>query len=155
MKKPLFTLLSAAILLVCIPSCAQTAYPDLPDAAIAFDMGSYTDTNDNDATYATIEYEGRTYLPYGTINQSFQVKDVDQCVGYIVEEENSSSDSDESDTDTRVYTLTDDPDHNYLVVYYVGSTLMDQPDFLRAVDTAHEDISTPEYIDSLEYAFWE
>jgi hypothetical protein len=41
------------------------------------------------------------------------------------------------------------------MVYDSGSTLMNQPDFMRAIDTVHKEISTPEYIESLEYSFWE
>jgi hypothetical protein len=63
--------------------------------------------------------------------------------------------SEEDNTDTRVYTLSDDSECNYLMVYDIGSTLMNQPDFYRAIDTLRRDISTPEYIDSLAYSLWE
>jgi hypothetical protein len=135
-------------------ACGQSKYPDLQEDAIAFFNGSYVDANDDDAEYATIEYEGRTYLLYGTINSSFQTDDVEKCIGYIVQEEGDASSFKEGDTDIRVYTLLDDPEGNYLMVYDIGSTLMNQPNFMRAIDTLHEDISTPEYIDSLAYSFW-
>jgi hypothetical protein len=31
---------------------------------------------------------------------------------------------------------------------------MSQPTFLRAIDTVWKDISTPKYIESLDYEFW-
>jgi hypothetical protein len=154
MKKKLLIILVTVILLVSMVACGRSKYPDLNTDAIAFYEDSYVDANDDDTEYATIEYEGRTYLLYGTINSSFQTKDVEKCIGYIVQDENGASSSDESDTEIRVYTLADDVECNYLMVYDSGNTLMNQPAFMRAIDTVHKDISAPEYIDSLEYSFW-
>jgi hypothetical protein len=154
MKKKLLIVLVTITLFVSMSACSQSKYPGLQEEAIAFSNASYVDANNEDAVYATIEYEGRTYLLYGTINSSFQTKDVEKCIGYIVQEESGASSSEEVDKDTRVYTLSDDPECNYLMVYDIGSTLMNQPDFMRAIDTLHKDISTPEYIDSLAYSFW-
>lgn len=135
--------------------CGDTKYPDMSDDAIAFEMGEYIDESDDDAAYGTIEYEGRIYMPYGILGGNIDKKDIDKCVGYIVKDENSSSMIDENDMDTRVYTLAGDPDHNYLMDYYIGSDLMNQPYFWRAVDTKGKEIDVPKYIDSLEYAYWE
>jgi hypothetical protein len=154
MKKKLLIILVTIILLASMSACNRSKYPGLTTDAIAFYEDSYVDVNDDDAEYTTIEYEGRTYLLYGTSNSSFQTKDVEKCIGYIVQEKNGASSSEEGDTDTRVYTLADDVECNYLMVYDSGSTLMNQPDFMRAIDTVHKEISTPEYIDSLEYSFW-
>lgn len=46
--------------------CGQSMYPELPENAIAFDMGEMTDKTDDDALYATFEYNGRTYNIFGT-----------------------------------------------------------------------------------------
>lgn len=146
------------IMLACIfilGSCGQRKYPNLPNNAIAFNMGECIDENDDDAAYGTIEYEGRTYMPYGTLGGNVREKDIDKCIGYIIQNENSSSIVDESNTDTRVYTLVEDSEHNYLMDYYIGDTEMNQPYFWRAVDTKGKDIDTPKYIDSLEYSYWE
>ena len=136
-------------------SCEHMVYPEMSDDAIAFEMGEYTDESDDDALYGTIEYEGRTYMPYGTLGRNIGKKDIDKCIGYIIQNENSSSIVDENDTDTRVYTLADDPEHNYLMDYYIGDSLMNQPYFWRAADTKGKEIDIPKYIDSLEYAYWE
>ena len=53
----------------------------------------------------------------------------------------------------RIYTLTEDPCENYLMVKYTEG-IMEQPTFLRAVDTRQTDIYTPPYIDSLGYEYW-
>ena len=127
--------------------CGKADYPDLPENAIAFETGEYTDKNDDDAMYATIEYNGRTYMPYGTIGRTISEKDIDMCIGYIVQE-------DRNDTDIRVYTLKGDSENNYLMNYYIGSDLMNQPSFWRATDTKGKDVYTPKCIDSLNYKFW-
>lgn len=149
-KKLALTLLLGLLLV----GCGQRIYPEMPDDAIAFKMGEYTDERDDNALYGTIEYEGRTYMPYGTLGGRIGEKDIDKCIGYIIQDKNSSSIVDKNDTDTRVYTLADDPAHNYLMDYYIGDTLMNQPDFWRAVDTKEKEIDIPEYIDSLEYPYW-
>ena len=148
----------AGIMLTCICAlvgCGQIAYPDLPDDAIVFETGEYIDKNDDDAAYGTLEYEGRTYMPYGTIGENIKEEDIDACIGYILQTEDNSSIADASNMDFRIYTLTDDSEHNYLMKYYIGDTLMNQPTFWRAVDTKGEDINTPPYISSYEDAYWE
>ena len=141
------------ILAFCLTGCG-VKYPDLNDNTIPFDMGEYTDENDG-GLYGTIEYNGRTYMPYGTIKKSLKSKDINECIGYIIQNENSSSIVDLEDKDTRIYTLVEDPDENYLMEYYIGDTLMNQPSFWRAIDTKGKKIDTPKYIESLDYNYWE
>lgn len=145
-KKILLLLLAAAAL--SLFGCGRYIYPDLPADPVAFPMGSYIDEADDGAAYGTIEYEGRIYMPYGTVGKALRAKDIAACVGYLVQDG-------KADTDTRIYTLTDDPAHNYLMDYYIRTTLMNQPLFWRAADTRGREIPTPAYIDSLEYGFWE
>jgi hypothetical protein len=38
--------------------------------------------------------------------------------------------------------------------YYIGTTLMNQPSFWRAIDTKGKDIVIPDYIDLLDYTYW-
>ena len=132
----------------------RAKYPDLTDNPIAFHTSEYTDLYDG-AGYLTIEYNGRVYLPYGTLKTYLQNNSIDQCIGYIVQTEKNSSIPNENDTDYRVYTLVDDPNHQYLMVYYINSSLMNQPDFYRAMDTKNKTIKTPKYIGSLDYSFWD
>ena len=49
--------------------------------------------------------------------------------------------------------LTADLDANYLGQFETEG-VMNQPDFFRAIDTVGKDITTPAYIDDLEYIFW-
>ena len=152
MKKKLFAVILLGILMLGMTGCGAE-FPELKDDAIAFDMGEYIDESDGDS-YGTIEYNGRTYMPYGTLKGFIRSDDISECIGYIIQNENSSSIVDLDDKDTRVYTLADDPDENYLMEYYIGTTLMNQPAFWRAVDTKGKEIDTPKYIESLDYGYW-
>jgi hypothetical protein len=153
MKKP-YALLTIVIMLVALSACGKSHYPAMPANATAFSYGTYVDAQ-GDTEYATIEYEGRTYLLYGTANSNFHPgKDVDACIGYVIEDSDDNAPQNNDNTDTRIYTLTDDTDHNYLVQYSVEA-FMEQPNFLRALDTRQSDITTPDYMDSLGYDVWE
>lgn len=59
-----------------------------------------------------------------------------------------------NDKDTRVYTLANDKDENFLMVYYIGESLMNQPDFYRAQDTKDKNIEIPNFIDKEDYEYW-
>lgn len=144
-RKTSILVVSTLVLSLC--GCGKTKYPELPNDAIAFDMGEYIDEEDDDAAYGTIEYEGRIYMPYGTLGKTLHEKDIDACVGYLVQDG-------EKDTDRRVYTLVDDPEHNYLMDYYVAVDLMNQPAFWRAIDTKGKEIDTPEFISSSDDLYW-
>lgn len=152
MKTKLFVLL-LGFLIFYLTGCG-VKYPDLENDAIAFNMGEYTDVSDDDAKYGTIQYNGRVYMPYGVLKGVINAKDIKKCIGYIIQNENSSSIIDQNNKDTRVYTLTEDLNENYLMIYYIGTTEMNQPDFWRAVDTKGKKIDTPNYIDSLDYNYW-
>ena len=147
-------ILTVIALMLCLTACGNRIYPDLPEDPISFEMGVYLDPDDpDDAGYGTLEYEGRTYIVYGTLGKTLHKKDIDQCIGYIVMDENSSSVTDPDDKNTRVYTLADDPEHNYLMEY--DSIFMNIPSFWRAMDTQGKNIADPAYIDSLKYFYWE
>ena len=148
MRKAAVLGLLAAVITVFLAGCGGPRYPELPADAAAFEMGAYIDEADDDAGYGVIEYEGRTYMPYGTICRTVQAKDVAACIGYIVQDG-------EPLPDTRIYTLAGDPAHHYLMEYYVGTTLMNQPIFWRATDTWGQEIPTPAYIDGLDYGYWQ
>lgn len=142
-----FSIILGVLFAFGLTGCGQTEYPNLPDNSIAFEMGEYVDTEDNDVIYGTIMYQGRTYMPYGTLSNTIDAKDINSCIGYMVQDGNA-------DTDERLYTLASDGECNYLMEYYVADNMMNQPYFWRAIDTRGEDISTPDYIDSLEYQYW-
>ena len=145
MNKKIFIIFMLTFLLV---GCGLK-YSPLGDDAIAFKVKEYTYSNDS---YLAIEYNDRIYIPYGNLKYDVSKKDINKCIGYIVQDENVTSIPSESDT-TRVYTLTDDPDENYLMVYYIETTLMNQLFFYRAVDTFGKEIKTPKFIDTNSYGY--
>ena len=153
MKKKILGILLIGVLVFSIIGCG-IKYPDLEKNAIGFQTSSYTDENDDNASYLTIEYNGRTYMPYGSLKGTLKEKNIDKCIGYIIKDENSSSVVDKINKDTRIYTLTDDKENNFLLEYYIGTNLMNQPSFYRAIDTKDNNINIPKYIDNLDYNYW-
>ena len=150
-KKRIGVMLVACILM--LAGCGKVEYPDLPDNPVAFEMGSFEDKEHDGALFGTLEYDGRTYIGYGTIDRAFKQSDINRCIGYIVMDKNSSSSPDLNNTDIRVYTLAGDADHNFLMDYdSVG--VMNQPGIWRAVDTKGKDLEIPDFIDDLGYVFW-
>ena len=131
-----------------------TNYPDLSENPIAFYTSVYVDINNDNEGYIAIEYNGRKYMPYGSLKRNVLKKDIDKCIGYVVQDENNSSISDENNKNTRIYTLKEDKENNFLMQYYIGTTLMNQPCFYRAADTKGKNIFIPKYINSLEYNYW-
>ena len=142
------------IILVLAIIFTRTKYPDLKENAISFTMGEYKSDID-DTIYGSLNYNNRTYIPYGTLKGQIRTKDIKDCIGYIIQDENSSSYINLNDKDTRVYILTNDTDENLLMVYYIGTTLMNQPDFYRALDTKNKNIEIPNFIDEEDYGYWE
>ena len=61
-------------------------------------------------------------------------------------DENSSSVVDKNNKDTRIYTLTDDKENNFLMEYYIENDLMNSQLFYRAIDTRDKIITIPRYI---------
>ena len=110
---------------------------DLPQNPQSFQQVYFEDDGET-----SIEINGRTYSYFGRLNGKMSDDSVMDCLGYI-----------DNDKDTRVYSLTDDPLDNFLMVKHIGG-IMDQPEFLRAKDTIHENILAPYYIKSACYESW-
>ena len=145
MRKLFLSVLIIGILL--LSSCGRIDYPEPEDNAIAFKMGSFEDTEHDNALFGTIEYNNRIYIGYSTVNNSYKRIKPDKCIGYIIQDEDS--------TDVRVYTLSDDAEHNFLMEYDNTVKLMNQPFFYRAIDPKGQNIEIPESMDDLGYEFWE
>lgn len=152
MKKEIVGL--AMLLSICLAGCGKIAYPVLPDDPIAFTMGEFVDNEHDDALFGTIEYNGRTYIPYGTTNSSYDQKSIDKCIGYLIMDDNSTAVSDSDNKNTRIYTVSEDSDNNFLMEYDETIELMNQPSFYRALDTKGIDIKIPKFIDASGYEFW-
>ena len=155
MKRIAAIICAIIICLSVLCGCAKRPLPDLPGDALAFEMGTFIDDIHDDDSFATIEYGGRTYIQYGTTNNNYSQTCVEACIGYIIQDGNSSSVTDLDNTDRRIYTLSGDPEHNFLMDYDDSVKLMNQPSIFRATDTKEKDIDIPNYIDSLGYDFWE
>ena len=154
MKKTTAVICIIMFCLTILSGCMKKPLPDLPSDAAAFEMGVFTDNEHDNAAYGTIEYNGRIYIAYGTISNTYRQSYIESCIGYIVQDEHSSSVIDLNNTDRRIYTLSADPERNFLMEYDDSVKLMNQPSFFRAIDTNGKDIEIPNYIEPFEYEFW-
>ena len=145
------------VILICFTAmsgCINKSLPEPPSDAVAFEMGTFVDKEHDDASFGTIEYNGRTYIMYGTTNNKYRQSYIESCIGYVIQDEHSSSVADLNNKDRRIYTLSGDPDHNFLMDFDTSTKLMNQPSFFRAIDTNDKKIDIPKYIDPLGYEFW-
>ena len=142
-RKAFVGILSSMLVL---SACASRIDYSLPANPIEFNTGTFKNPNNPDDDYISIEYNGRTYIPYGTINGIVPKDEMGDCLGYIVQDGTKMEDS-------RIFLLGGDSDANYLGRFETEG-VMNQPDFFRAVDTVGQEIITPKYIDDLDYDFW-
>ena len=141
------TIVALAILLILIlAGCGSRIDYSLPADPIEFNTGTFVNPADPDDDYISIEYNGRTYITYGTINGIVPKDEMGDCLGYIVQDGVKMETS-------RIFLLAGVPDANYLGRFETEG-VMSQPDFFRAIDTVGKDITTPAYIDDLGYDFW-
>ena len=147
MKKVLFSLL-VLVMVVTITGCGKSKYPELKEDAQSFLLGEYIDHNDDDFSYGTIDYSGRTYMAYGNLKGNLNEKELEECIGYVVLDTNSDS----GDTSSRIYTLTKSKTHDYLLNYDLDARIWS---FYRALDTKGKDVNTPSYIEyNKDYKYW-
>ena len=137
--------LAAALLFFAI-GCGPRIDCDLPESPNEFHTGSFANPADSDDTYQSIEYNGRTYIGFGTIKTPIDGNDVGRCLGYIVQDGAVMK-------DMRIFLLDADPDANFLVQIFTDG-FMNQPIFFRALDTKEKEIGVPPYIESLDYLYW-
>ena len=139
-------ILVAAVLLTVLSGCGKRIDQALPTTPIEFHTGSFVNPADSDDTYPSFEYNGRTYIGYGTLKNSIDGNDVGKCLGYIVQDGIVMK-------KVRVFLLNADPDANYLVQIFTDG-FMNQPIFFRAIDTKGKEIGVPPYIENLDYPYW-
>ena len=110
----------------------------LPDNAESFEMNDIDNSSLN-----TIEVNGRTYMPYGSLKGKLKYVAIQDCLGYL-----------DNDKNLRVYTLNDDPYDNYLMVVNVDR-MKETPDMWRDISTLGEDVFTPKIVDPAGYDEWD
>ena len=137
---------AVSVLLLFLTGCGKRIDHKLPESPIEFHTGTFVNPDDFDDSYQSIEYEGRTYIGYGTLKNSIDGNDVGKCLGYIVQDGVVMK-------DVRLLLLNDDPDANYLVQIFTDG-FMNQPIFFRAIDTKGKEIGVPPYIENLDYPYW-
>ncbi len=132
------------IILLCtfiFAGCRMKGYDSgswaLPSNSVSYDK---RDGNETDMMYITVG--DRSYMPYGTAGKRINEDMIRECLGYT-----------DGDRNARIYTLSNDPYDNYLMLYNV-SGIMEQPDFWRASDTMGKSVFTPDFINSLGYDAW-
>ena len=136
-KTTTLLLMTALLLSGCSMGINHNDAFDLPSNPQSFKQVYFEDDGET-----SIEINGRTYSYFGRLEGKISDDSVRECLGYI-----------DNDKDTRIYSLTDDPLDNFLMVKHVGG-IMDQPEFLRAKDTIHENILAPYYIKTASYESW-
>ena len=148
MKTRILTAVIVAAAFQLFPAgCGRQIDFELPKDPVEFHTGTFVNPADPDDACLSIEYNGRTYIWYGTLKHKIDGDDVGKCLGYIVQDGVIMKDS-------RIFLLNADPDANYLVRFSIGG-MMDQPDFFRALDSKGKTIGTPPYIESLGHSYWE
>ena len=135
-----------ALAMLIMTGCGNNINYELPDKPEKFSTQTFISPEDKDDSYIAIEYNGRKYIPYGTLKGKLKGEDVGECLGYIVQDGTE-------DRNTRIYLLTADENSDYLAEINTEG-FMEQPLFLRAEDTKGKNEDTPSYIKDLGYDFW-
>ena len=146
MRKVILTGIVIAFAVAMIVGCGGRSDYGLPDDPIEFNTSTLGDPSSDSEEYTAIEYDDRTYIPFGTLKGTIDNDDVGKCLGYLVQDGQKLE-------GVRLYTLTVDPDVNYLMEMDTDGE-MSQATFYRAVDTSGEDIETPSFVESLNYEYW-
>lgn len=110
---------------------------DLPSDPVVF-----SEELDENMRAMSVTVNGRTYTDFGDLKEDDSEYSIKECLGYLKDYERR-----------RVYTLTEDPNDNYILIKNLNSLTGDTR-FFRANDTLHKDIYTPEYISSLGFECW-
>lgn len=118
----------------------------IPDPRTEFVVTTITDAADDSVKYVALQFDGKTYIKYGTLNGELNSSDLGSCLGYLVQD-------DQKITDIGIFPLSSDPDMNYLVTLD-NKGIMDKPSFFRNSETVGKDISTPSFIESEGNNYW-
>ena len=144
-KKSMITAVLLLVLLLC-GGCGKPANYDLPAQPQEFKVVNFTNPELNTDAYASIEYNGRSYIPFGTLTRKLKGADVGECLGYITQ-------MDLKDEATRILLLQSDSGSNFLIAVNTKSESLETT-VMRAIDTKKKDIPIPDFIKDEEYEFW-
>ncbi|MBP0988707.1 MAG: hypothetical protein J6S92_10545 [Oscillospiraceae bacterium] len=140
-------MLTAVLLLtMLLGGCGDPANYDLPAQPQEFKVSDFTNPELNTDAYASIEYNGRSYIPFGTLTRKLKGSDVGECLGYITQ-------MDLKDEATRILLLQSDSDSNFLIAVNTKSESLETT-VMRAIDMKKKDIPIPDLIKDEEYEFW-
>ena len=145
MAKRIIALVFVFVIIFSVASCQKKGgiYPDLPWDAITFEYDEYTESV---ATYSTIQWGERLYIPYGYLKDALKEGDLTDCLGY-------TSYNGEANKDSRVFTINGDKDHNYLIICNVENSAYN-PVIYRAMDSRHQEVAQPEIVSDPFYSYW-
>lgn len=140
MRKTICTALALCMLLL---TACSSRRPPLPDEPVIYQQGEISPA-DEDAGYATVEHDGKVFVPYGILRGRGLFRDVSyafgDCLGYIGD-----------DSYTRIYALAGQSPEAWLIEFYEGGE-MEQPVVLREIGT--KGAAAPACVESLEYEIW-
>lgn len=148
MKKIMLPVICFVLLVFILSGCLKRIDFSLPAEPVEFNTGIYVSPDYSGETFLSLEYNGRTYIPYGNLKKSVNGNDVGECLGYYVQEGVKAE-------DVRIFLLRGDADANFLVRIDMTG-FMSQPDFFRAIDTKDKKIAIPDFIEASDSdIFWE
>ena len=134
--RALSLVLCAVLLTGCFIQRQREKY-NLPEDPVKFE-----DRDSDSFDMRVLTVNGRDYMPFGTVKNRMDDSSIKACLGFL-----------NGDRNTRVYTLEEDPDNNYIMIYNVEG-IMEQQMYWRAADTMGKNVDTPPYIESLDYDEW-
>ena len=149
MKKLRIAAAAAAVALL-LTACGSSAASEfdftMPDSPTEFVTTIVTDSEDSATQYPAIEFDGKTYVAYGTLDGDIQKSDVGSRLGYLVQDGQKLE-------EIGIFTLAADPDQNYLLSMDEKG-IMENKTFFRNSETVGKDVLTPSFIKSSDYNYW-
>lgn len=118
----------------------------MPDTPTEFVTTVIADSEDETTKYAAIEFDGKTYVSYGTLDGEIEQSDVGARLGYLVQDGQKLE-------EIGIFPLTADPEQNYLLSMDEKG-IMESKTIFRNSETVGKDIETPSFIKSSDYNYW-
>ncbi len=104
-----------------------------------FEFETYMDEDFGEMSF---DLWGKTYTNFGWTNIPVPDSEIEACIGYV-----------NHNKDMRLYSLSSDPKHNYLMIVNLNSIRGDWS-FYRARNTVNEDIMTPDFFEPNGFECW-